>query len=159
MFDLGVMHCDAVKYLTCVKTVVNPDLSHSQIDDLALWSVESEDDLYKFALVFVDGLYREYCERRNLDDLDLLVACDDARELLPRFFLEHFLKAYYCECDQYLNFGVLDFAFACMLGKKVSPEFEHKFSYYFWNFYQHFENDVFEIYRDYQDLLSECDDE
>lgn len=154
MFDLGVMRCDATKYLKAIKNSIDPDMTFSQINDLAMDLVDEHGDLYDFALCFVHGLYREYCERRNLDDLDLLVACDDAKKHLSRFFLEHFFKAYQCECDIYLEFDVLDFAFACMLGTKVPDDFAHKFEYYFWNFYQHFERDIFEIYRDYQELLS-----
>ena len=154
MFDLGVMRCNAVKYLKAVQNIER-DLTPDQIDDLAIDLVDERGDLYDFALCFVSGLYDEYCERNNLDDLDLLCAYDDARDYLPRWFLEHFIRVYNCERDEFLEFGVLDFAFACMTGKKVSPEYEHEFSVYFWKFYCEFKNGAYAFYTDYQDIL--CD--
>ena len=159
MFDLGIKRDDAIKYLKAIKDNIDPDLTENQIDDLALDLVDERGDLYDFALHFVHGLYREYCERNNLDDLDLLHANDDAREFLPRFFLEHFISIYNNKRDEYLNSNLLYFAFVSMTGEKAIPEFEHRFSYYFWNFYYQFEQDVFEIYRDYQSLLLECEGE
>lgn len=158
MFDLGVMRCDAVKYLKAIQHIGH-DLTFSQIEDLAIESVDDRGYLYNFAMCFVHGLYDEYCKRNNLDDLDLMCACDDASEYLPRWFLEHFISVYNCERDEFLEFGVLDFAFACMTGKKVSPEYEHEFSVYFWKFYCEFKNGAYAIYTDYQDTFCDCIDD
>lgn len=158
MFDLGVMRCNAVKYLTTFRNTVHADMTRAQIEDLTTELVEDRGDIYKFALEFVHGFYDRYCQDYDLDDLDLLCAYDDAKEFLPKWFLEKFITKYISELDCYQEFGLLDFAFASMLGKKVCPDFEHKFTVYFWDFYVQFKYDVHEIYQNYQEIVC-CDDD
>lgn len=154
MFDLGLMRCDAVKYLTTFRNCIEPCMSIIRIENVIDSALSDQNYLYKFALNFVHGFYEYYCEQNDLDDLDLLIANDDAREYLLKCFLEKFINIYESEFMKFSDFTILDFAFACMIGKKVSPEFEHKFSVYFWNFYTQFKNDVYPVYSEYQELLS-----
>lgn len=154
MFDLGVMRCDAVKYLTTFRNCIEPCMSTIRIENVIDSALSDQDYLYKMAMHFVHGFYDYYCEQNDLDDLDLLYVDDDAREYLLKWFLMKFINIYESEFMEFSDFTILDFAFACMIGKKVCPEFEHKFSVYFWNFYTQFEKDVLEFYRERQELLS-----
>lgn len=145
MFDLGVKNCDGSYYLSAIKTIINHDLTDSQIKDLARDLVEKESDLYKFALNFVHGFCDEYCKRHNSYSLYLLFTCNNFRKHLSACFLEHFLIAYYCECDVYLKFDVLDFAYFCMYGLSAPEMWEYKFKNYFDHFYTLFECDLYDF--------------